>query len=291
MATDPNSSVTIVSVAFNSAKILSEMLVSVPEGTSTIVVDNNSNDVACLRKLCSEHGAKLIENTENLGFSTACNIGAKAADSEFILFLNPDAVLFEDTLQKLVEAAGRYQNASGLNPRIEDTTGKPFFKFGSKIIPRDLWHGRGWPSADCEVPCLTGAALFVRKSLFDRVGGFDENIFLFFEDDDLSLRLNEHGPLMFIQGARLVHEAGTSSGGATDVVALKAWHMGHSQVYAGRKHNFPFAFSRALFPGVLKALLPDVLWRRAKRAKRWGFVQGVISAGLGSPSYLRLKNQ
>lgn len=291
MVTEANSRVTIVSVAFNSSEVLSQMLASVPTGTPTIVVDNNSNDLVRLRDLCSQHGATLIENAENLGFSAACNIGAKVAETEFLLFLNPDAVLFEDTLEKLVVAADRYRNASGLNPRLEDPAGKPFFKHGSKIIPRQLWLDRGWPAADCQVPILTGAALFVRRSIFDRIGGFDENIFLFFEDDDLSLRLAKHGPLMFIHDAQLVHGSGSTSGRALDIVALKAWHMGHSQVYAGRKHKLPFAFSRALFPALFKALLPDVLVRRAKRAKRWGFVKGVISAGFRSPSYLRLKDQ
>lgn len=291
MATKNHPGVTIVSVAFNSSDVLARMLASVPKGTPTIIVDNKSDDIEQLRDLCFEHQVRLIEHTENLGFSAACNTGANAAETEFLFFLNPDAELRENTLDKLTAAALRHPDAAGFNPRIAEPDGKPFFKRGSKIVPRSLWLEPGWPEADCQVPTLTGAALFTRKSIFERIGGFDERIFLFFEDDDLSLRLAEHGSLMFIHDAELVHGGGSTSIRALDITALKAWHLGHSQVYAGRKHNVPWACSRALLPGLLKALLPDVLFRRAKRAKRWGFVRGVISAGLGQPSHLRLNSQ
>lgn len=279
------SRVTIVSVSYNSLHVLPRMLASVPDGARVVIVDNASNDPAALADLCDAHHARLVRNPRNLGFGVACNAGAEGATTEFLLFLNPDAVLMPDTLDRLVAAADRYPRASAMNPRIAENDGSAFFKRKSYLMPRAEWMPRGWPEADCEVPVLSGAALFVRRDAYEAVGGFDPDIFLFHEDDDLTLRLKaECGPLMFIREAAVRHGGGSSSARSAEVAALKAWHMGHSRVYAARKHHQPWARSRALLQAALQLVSPVVLFSRRKRAKQVSLLRGIVHASLGGTS-------
>lgn len=258
------------------------MLASVPDGAQTVVVDNASDDLDALRDLCAQHGTTLIESDTNLGFGVACNLGANDATTEFLLFLNPDAELLDGALEALVASADEHTKASAFNPRIESPTGRPFFKRKSSLLPRTQWMARGWPAGDQEVTILSGAALFVRRTAFEAIAGFDPNIFLFHEDDDLALRLSQDaGPLRFVEGAHVRHGAGSSSGRTAEIARLKAWHMGHSKVYAMAKHKMPLARTKSVL-GAGLALLSPINWANArKRAKCWALFSGVVNASLG----------
>ena len=196
-----SSRVTVVTVAFNSMDVLPEMLASIPAGTNVVIVDNASDNPEDLLELGARNGLKVIHNAQNLGFGVACNVGAAQAQTEFLLFLNPDARLLDGALDALVAAADNFSAASAFNPAIIDSRGQPQFKRRSVLLPDSDKLARGWPSSSGEVAVLSGAALFVRRAAFKAVGGFDPQIFMYHEDDDLSLRLKEScGPLYFVRG-------------------------------------------------------------------------------------------
>ena len=276
--TENNGRVTIITVTHNSMQVLPTMLYSVPIGTQVIIIDNSSNDLEALKALCSKLGVLLIENSTNEGFGAACNRGAELATTEFMLFLNPDAILMPDTLNELAKAAQRNLTATGFNPRIERDCGEPSFNYKSALLPRSEWMDRGWPNADCEVSILSGCAMFIPRIHFLALGGFDTKIFLFHEDDDLALRLRKRGPLVFVHDALIRHSVGSSSGGSLEVATFKEWHLGYSRVYAMRKHGLPFPFIRSLIRAIFKATSPIVLFSRHKRAIRWSFLKGIVSA-------------
>ena len=274
---DTSHSVTIVSVTHNSTRVIGAMLASVPKGVPVVIVDNASADLDALRTLAAPHGARIVANSRNVGFGPACNQGAAEATTEFLLFLNPDARLEPDTLDALVAAARKYPDASAMNPRIVEADGSAYFKRGSVLLPRGARLARGWPAEDRAVPVLSGAALFVRRRDFEAVDGFDPAIFLYHEDDDLSLRLKDQcGPLMFIRDAAVHHTGGASSVRSPEIAALKALHMGRSRVYAARKHGRPFAFSRALVQAMAQVIAPDAILLKRKRAKQRAFLRGVL---------------
>lgn len=275
---------TIITVAYNSTEVLPAMLASVPAGLPVVLVDNGSADLADLRTLAAQTGARLVENDLNLGFGPACNVGAALADTEFLLFLNPDTVLTPEAIARLEAAMDRHPAASAANPRLTDGAGRPYFKRRSVLLPRSAWLARGWPDADREVPVLSGAALFVRRAAFAQVGGFDPRIFLYHEDDDLSLRLAAQcGPLIFVRDADVRHLEGRSTVRSAGSAALKARHMGWSRVYAARKHGLPMAAARALASAVGQLALP-VNWLSARRrAKQRAFLRGVLDALAGRP--------
>lgn len=273
---------TIVSVCYNSTAVLHAMLVSIPSEAAIVLVDNASADHPALERLASAAGATLVDNHRNLGFGVACNQGAAIAETEFILFLNPDTQLDPEALAHLEDAMDRYPKVSAMNPRLTDGAGRPYFKRRSVLLPRSRWMAKGWPEQDCEVPVLSGAALMVRRAAFEQVGGFDPQIFLYHEDDDLSLRLAKTcGPLMFIRAASVHHMEGRSTVRSAQSAALKARHMGWSRVYAARKHGQPFALTRALTGAAAQLFSPATLFSRRKRAKHLAFLSGVMSAVRG----------
>ena len=270
--------VSVVTVCYNSAAVLPGMLESLPEGTQAIIVDNASADVEDTARIAARHGAHLIRNRANLGFGPACNRGAQAADTPFLLFLNPDARLQEGALAALLAAARDYPDAVAFNPRLSGASGKPQFKRRSKLLPRRQWLARGRPASDCEVPVLSGAAFFVRRADFDAVGGFDPAIFLYHEDDDLSLRLRaERGRLMFIHAASVTHLEGRSNERTPRSAAFKAEQLARSAVHAKRKHQRPWPFLSTLAEALAKILfLPNLLSAR-KRAQAAGFLKGTLA--------------
>ena len=273
---------TIVSVCYNSTAVLPAMLASVPPGVAIVLVDNASVDHPTLARLASAAGAAVVDNHRNLGFGVACNQGAAIAKTEFILFLNPDTQVDPQALAHLEAAMDNYPKTSAMNPRLTDGTGRPYFKRRSVLLPRSRWVAKGWPEQDCEVPVLSGAALMVRRTAFELVGGFDSKIFLYHEDDDLSLRLAKTcGPLMFIRAASVHHMEGRSTVRSAQSAALKARHMGWSRVYAARKHGRPLALTRALAGAVGQLISPATMLSRRKRAKHLAFLWGVLSAACG----------
>jgi len=271
------SDISVVSVCYNSADIVREMLKSVPANTNIILVDNGSQDVAELEPIAETNGATLVKNTNNVGFGVACNQGAELADTEFVFFLNPDTVLTSETLAGLVRAARKHPDCVAFNPLIIDPQGKASLKRRSVLIPKRDWLPRGLLEKDTIVPILSGAAFFVRKSDFDSVGGFDPEIFMYHEDDDLSLRLrSDRGNLMVAAGARVTHTPGTSTVRAVEVSKIKAFGMGKSRIYTARKHNVPFGELRAVLQAVLQ-LFSISMFSSRKRAKNIAFFRGVMS--------------
>ncbi len=276
MAIPPSlSDVTVVSVCYNSGAMAAEMVATVPNDTPIVLVDNGrTNDFSLLPP---HEKTTIVLLDENLGFGRGCNAGAAVVQTPWILFLNPDARLYPGAIEALLAAATKYQSAIAFNPRISNSDGSEYFKRRSWLLPRSQYLKKGWPKADAVVPVLTGAAFFTSKTHFDEIGGFDPNIFLFHEDDDLSMRLATLGKLMFVHGSHVVHAAGHSSGRSTDIARLKAFHMAQSRIYTGFKHNKRFVKASTILQAAALLASPYVLFSARRRAKAAGFLAGVIS--------------
>ncbi|MCO6186619.1 glycosyltransferase family 2 protein [Rhizobium sp. L1K21] len=269
------SDITVVSVCYNSGEVIGEMVASIPEDVPVILVDNEARTQ--FPDFGPRQNVKIIPLAENVGFGRGCNEGAKAAQTPYLLFLNPDSRLEDGTLNALLNGARHHPEASAFNPRLQNAKGDVAFKRRSYLLPRSEYIRRGWPDADFEVPVLSGSAIFVSKANFDIVGGFDPEIFLYHEDDDLSLRLKKLGPLYFIRDAVVTHAGGHSSGRSAKVAYLKAYHMARSRVYTGRKYDRPaplfFAYLEAF-----RLMASPITWFSArKRAKAAGFLAGARS--------------
>ena len=281
------SDITIISVCFNSGSVLQEMLDSVHKNSPVILVDNASTDRASIQSLAEKSGATLLQNKKNLGFGSACNQGAAAARTELLLFLNPDARLSTGATAALLKAVKEHQSAVAFNPKLVSSNGNQQFKRRSKLIPRAEWMPRGWPESDREVSVLSGAALLVRASDFAAVGGFDPNIFLYHEDDDLSVRLSaERGSLIFVRDAEVTHLEGRSNTRSASSARFKAYHLARSAIYASRKHGRPMPVILTLLEATKNMASIQNLFSKRKRAKNIGFLRGALSMISNAPGDL-----
>lgn len=203
---------------------------------SVIVVDNASRDGSA--DFCrTDPRIQLIEPGRNLGFGTACNLGAAQGSADYILFLNPDTKFLRPTLQSVAVFMERPTSAriGVCGVRLVDEKGTTwhhcsrfpsaimFFSLSaglSKLLPRlfvpleliefDHLH-------DSRVPHVMGAFYLIRRSLFERIGGFDEGFFVYHEDMDLSLRVSQSGyQTQYLASQAIFHRtAGTTSQGAS----------------------------------------------------------------------------
>lgn len=270
------SDITVISVAYNSASVLPAMLESLPDGLKVVIVDNASDDPASVQALCDEYGAQAVLQETNRGFGIGCNSGAAEADTQYLMFLNPDTVVRPSAFDAFLAAVELYPDASAFNPQILDRAGRMTLRRRNNLRPkRDKYRGP-IPTADMEIPVLSGAAVFVETAKFKEIGGFDEGIFLYHEDDDLALRLQELGPLMHVHDAVVQHLEGHSTKRTPATARFKAYHMARSRVYCKAKHGLPFPKAGTIWRGVGQLFSPVMLLARS-RAKNWGFLMGALS--------------
>ena len=123
-------------------------------------------------------------------------------------------------------------------------------------------------------------ALAQAVAAFDQVGGLDENIFHFHEDDDLCLRLANRGKLAYAAGVLAVHNPGRSTPRSEELTKTKSWHLGNSKVYVARKHYGTLAALLPLLEGVGKFVHPMILTRRG-RIKARAFLAGAWAGQFG----------
>ena len=151
---------------------------------------------------------------------------------------------------------------------------------------------KGWPDRDKQDSVPSGAVLLVRKRDFDVVGGFDPEIFLYCEDDDLCFRLEaSYGKLMFIGNARMTHRLAGSSEAGTDTLRLNGHHLGRSIAHASLKQGKPMAFERALLRASRQAFSLRSAVSAEHRIWAFAYLQGVLGARhLNPPAGTRLRN-
>ena len=229
-------SVSIIIVLWNNESVIRDCLKSVldqrGESGEIIVVDNNSSDrsAAIVEKEFS--GVKLIENESNKGFAAAANQGIRASQGDYLLLLNPDAVMSAGSLEKMFFFLKDHPDAGACGCRIEDESGKLMwscFHFPSlsgefweitllsRLFPRSRLFGRYLMSywdhnTSREVDWLTGACLMLRKEALDNAGLLDEEFFMYTEDVDLCYRLrNNRYRIYYLADTRIVHKQGNSA--------------------------------------------------------------------------------
>ncbi len=198
-----------------------------------IVVDNNSIDGSNLMVKNKFPEVKLMENTENLGFSKANNQGIRVAQGEYVLLLNPDTVVEDDTFIKIIGFMDEHPEAGALGVKMVDGSGKflpeskrglptpaaAFYKmFGiSKVFPRSKVFSKyhlGYldENETHEVDILSGAFMLLRKKVLDEIGLLDETFFMYGEDIDLSYRVIKAGYKNFYYPeTRIIHYKGEST--------------------------------------------------------------------------------
>lgn len=228
-------SISVIMVSYMTGPALLESVRSVlddPDIAELILVDNGNTPSARTRLsqfVAAHDKVRLLQGHGNVGFATGCNYGAKFAKGEYLLFLNPDAVITPGAARKLADfgatcetpwlAGGLLRDIHGQEQRGGRrkalTPWSAFVSFtGLHALPfLSSLHleNTPLPTEPGAVPVVSGAFLMLDRSSFDQVGGFDERYFLHVEDIDLCHRMAKHGgEVFFVPGATVLHYGSTS---------------------------------------------------------------------------------
>ncbi len=228
----------IIIVNYNVEYFLEQCLLSVRKAikgmaSEVIVVDNDSVDRSCSMVKKKFPEVTLIENRDNKGFSSANNQGIKISKGEYILLLNPDTVVEDDTFKKIIAFMDTHSDAGALGVKMVDGSGKflpeskrglptpttAFYKMSgiSSLFPRSKRFSKyhlGFLSNDetHKVEILAGAFMLLRKSVLDEIGLLDEDFFMYGEDIDLSYRVIKAGyNNYYFPDTRIIHYKGEST--------------------------------------------------------------------------------
>lgn len=254
-------SLDIVIVNWNSGNQLFNCLKSISQSSKkkfslnkVIIVDNNSIDNSLHNIKVTDIPIKIIRNKKNKGFAFACNQGAKYSKSDYILFLNPDMKLFEYSLEKsivfmdkeenkdigilgiqLVDENGIVQKTCSRFPSVKNISNEIL---GLDKIFNNKFYGHfmeEWNHQNNRlVDQVIGAYFLVKNDLFNKLGGFDERFFVYYEEVDFSYRARKEGyQSYFLSDVQAFHKGGGTS---EQVKAARLFYSLRSRIQYSFKH-------------------------------------------------------
>jgi N-acetylglucosaminyl-diphospho-decaprenol L-rhamnosyltransferase len=252
--------VSIIIVQYNNAHLtgaaVESLLSQHPEDVEVLIVDNASTEAGsdALRGRYPE--VHYIQSPANNGFGAANNLGARESRGEILLFLNNDVLLTTDPLPELREAFadpsvgvagprlvnrdGSFQLSAGRLPSlIQEAADKALYE----LVDRSWWLAVKCSerrfSRKQDVGWVTGAALAIRRALFDRIGGFDERFFMYFEEKDLCKRVHEAGlRVLYSPETSIVHFKGGSGSPGVSSRLAREYRMSQRLYYSKHRPKF-----------------------------------------------------
>jgi GT2 family glycosyltransferase len=223
----------IVIICWNDLRVIRDCLRSIYGGAhatdfEVIVSDNGSVDesIEFIRKHYPQ--VRIVENVQNLGFARGNNAGIRASRGEYVLILNPDTIIHEGALDKLVEFADRHSDAGAFGCRVLNPEGT--YQVSARLFPtvRRYWvsalglsklsplfvyeeYARWRGDSERSIDWQSGCCVMFRGNLLKNLGGFDEQFFYHFEEVDLCRRVwNAGHPILFTPEAVITHLGGQS---------------------------------------------------------------------------------
>ena len=228
----------VVIICWNDLRVLRECLHSIYQGTHStdfevLVSDNGSTDgsVEFIRQKYPE--VRVLENRANLGFAKGNNVGIRASNADYVLILNPDTIIHDGALDRLVQFAEKHPEAGGFGCRVLNPDGT--YQTSARLFPtvRRYWvsalglkklanvsslflfeeYPRWFGETERPIDWQSGCCVMFRGDLLRSLGGFDEQFFYHFEEVDLCRRVWAAGhPILFTPEAVITHLGGQSVG-------------------------------------------------------------------------------
>ena len=238
MSSPKNILISIVIVHYKVPQCLREAIQSIYQAdhcdeSEIIIVDNASQDTSGFDTKNEFPDITWIQLKQNIGFGKACNIGVRNAKGKYILLLNPDTVINKTTLSVAVKLLESRPDIGLMGPKILNPDGSLqwscrrsfptpavaiFYFMGiSKLFPSNRFFSRYHmtfmnPDEPAEIDAVSGSFMFLRRDLFNEIGGFDEIFFMYGEDLDLCWRVREKGYKVWYEPAtQIIHRKGRSS--------------------------------------------------------------------------------
>jgi N-acetylglucosaminyl-diphospho-decaprenol L-rhamnosyltransferase len=245
--------VTCIIVTYNSAAVIAQCLRAIPKECPIVVIDNASKDTTVALIRAEFPAVQCIASPENLGYGRAANEGFRHTKTRYAFLLNPDVFLEAQTIPTLLaEAAGNPQTPI-FAPLSVDSNGQPMlaakpalFERGHRLFKPLLFKSKHklYPNKQPEVTTpvgwVCGCAMFFNMAAIEKIGWFDEKIFLFYEETDICLRAVIAGsPPLFVPAAQVTHIGGGSSGSGYNPEQdwRKHWYFEWARFYMAQKYS------------------------------------------------------
>tara|TARA_Y100000590_G_scaffold311278_1_gene351692 strand:+ start:1210 stop:2070 length:861 start_codon:yes stop_codon:yes gene_type:complete len=279
--------ITFIIVSYKANKVIYNCINSLPKFSKIIVIES-SYDQELKRELESKYDNIEVILNENLGMGASNNIGIKKANTKFAFILNPDVVFNENTFFNLVESLKNIDNFSIISPINENK------KYPNYEIKNNYSNIN---SHILEVDSIDGYSMLIDKSKFENENYFDENFFLYLENNDLCLRQKRKKEKLFvIKNSEIKHLGSytTKLDQSNNLEYIRNWHWMWSKFYFNKKHHgYMFALFNTfnnLLSAILKYLFYSLIFdRHNKNIYKMRFL-GLINSMVGNKSYLRPDN-
>ena len=282
-----------VIVTFNSDKVIYNCVQSIPDDIKIFIVDN-SNDKKFKENIEKKYNnIECVLSSENLGMGSGNNLGLRHIKTDYAIILNPDVVLEKDTIQEIINESKHISNFAILAPLSIDPK-YPNYKLSNKSNNEFNNH------TPFKVKSVDGFAMVLNlKKInlienFKNFNYFDENFFMYLENDDLCKRLIENNENIFvIPKSKIKHlgARGVNPEHAHEVELSRNWHWIWSKFYFNKKHK---GYLYAFFTGIpyflsatLKFILYLILNNREKKQIYFQRISGFLTAVMGKKSYYR----
>ena len=282
---------TAVIVTFKSENVIHDCIRSIPESIKIIIVDN-SIDQNFKENIEKEYkNVECILSTENLGMGSGNNFGLKHVKTDYAFVLNPDVILEKDSIDEIILSSQKIESFSIIAP-ISNSIEYPNYKFGKN-------HEYNNNNA-FEVKSVDGYAMLLnlkkmnQLEIFDDSKYFDENFFMYLENDDLCKRLIDCGERIYVVPKSKIKHLGAKAVDEKyrdEIELSRNWHWVWSKFYYNKKHfGFFSAFTNGLpsfVSAIIKFLFYSLTFKRKKSKVYFNRVLGFLNALLGKKSSYR----
>ena len=273
--------ITFIIVTYQSEKIIKNCLDSLPIESKKIIIEN-SNNINLDKELRDKYDNIEVIFSENLGMGAGNNIGLKSCKTNYAYVLNPDTRFNKDTIPNLLETLNGISDFTLASP-LNDNKNFPNFKKKEKETSKN----KNFISVDS----IDGFSMLFNLQKFKDKTYFDENFFLYLENDDLCLRVKQKKEFIYIITNSLINHKGSISSD-DNLENLRNWHWMWSKFYYNKKHYGFFIAVQKVILNLLSALLKYfiflILFNKKKRKIYEMRIKGILNSAAGKKSWFRI---
>ena len=282
----------VVIVSFHSEDVIHDCIKSIIDKIEIIVVDNSGNKAFANKIEGQYKNVKCILSPKNLGMGAGNNLGLKHIKTDYVFIINPDVILKKDTIEEIIIASKKIENF-GLIAPISDNLKYPNYITSNKNeLPNFI--------DPFKVESVDGFAMILNIKKLKKIDQFkdniffDENIFLYLENDDLCKRINKFENIFVVPKSKINHigASGVNKKYSEQIELSRNWHWIWSKFYFNKKH---YGFVKAFIDGLpvfLTAILKVLFYSLINKKKKAIYLNralGFLNALLGKKSYYRPK--
>jgi GT2 family glycosyltransferase len=277
-----NKFLTVVIPSYKSRNRIISHINKLPKNLNIIVIEN-SEDIDLKKQISKKFRNTEVYLKKNIGYGRAINFAAKKVNTKYFFVMNPDTTIYDQTLKNLINAAKKIKLFGMMSP--EHISKKRSNLINNNIIEKNT---------------LTGGAMLFNTKIFKKIKGFDENIFLYYEDNDYFTKCNNLNlKLYLIKNSFHYHKKKDSSSATFKsneekfyAKLIAGWHGQWSKFYYIKKyHGFIYSIIKCLpnlIVNIVQFLINLII--NYKKAKYIYFkIEGLLSSIIGLPSFKRSK--